>query len=198
MERKEEEEITAAIQCFVAMQQNCTRVAREFPFTVNEEEKEEEKEAKEVEEEKEEKEEEEEEEDEGVEITAIMQSSQQCRGIVHVGQGNCQVNKDKEKKEEQVKEDKKKNGKEITTFAPVVLVAKAIVCFLPETEKEEEEDKKEKMEENKQQEEENKMEEEEEEEVEIRTSMHAVFCSNAAELYCCTDQARQLFISRKQ
>ena len=100
MERKEEEEITAAIQCFVAMQQNCTRVAREFPFTVNEEEKEEEKEAKEVEEEKEEKEEEEEEEeeDEGVEITAIMQSSQQCRGIVHVCQGNCQVNKDKEKK----------------------------------------------------------------------------------------------------
>ena len=70
-------------------------------FSVNEEEKEEEKEAKEVEEEKEEKEEEEEEEEEeeGEEITAIMQSSQQCRGVVHVGQGNCQVNKNKEEEE---------------------------------------------------------------------------------------------------
>ena len=81
-----------------------------------------------------------------------------------------------------MKEDNKENGKEITTFAPVVLVAKVIVCFLPENkEEEEEEDKKVKVEENKQQEEENKMEEEEE--VEIRTTMHAVFCSNGAELY---------------
>ena len=32
VERKEEEEITTAIQCSIAMQQNCTHVAREFLF----------------------------------------------------------------------------------------------------------------------------------------------------------------------
>ena len=71
---EEEEEITIAVQCSIAMQQNCTHVPRQFflLFAVNEEEEEKEKE-EEVEEEKE-VEEEEEKEEEG-EIMITMQSS---------------------------------------------------------------------------------------------------------------------------
>ena len=76
--KEEEEEITIAVQCSIAMQQNCTHVPRQFflLFAVNEEEEEKEKE-EEVEEEKEKEEEveEEKEKEEEEEIMITMQSS---------------------------------------------------------------------------------------------------------------------------
>ena len=64
---EEEEEITIAMQCSVAIHQNCTLVPRQFflLFAVNEKEEKKEKEEEEVEEEKEVEEE---------EITITMQS----------------------------------------------------------------------------------------------------------------------------
>ena len=74
-EEEEEEEITIAMQCSVAMQQNCTHVPRQFLllFAVNEKEEKKEKEDKEeVDQEKEVEEVKEKEEEEEIIIT--MQS----------------------------------------------------------------------------------------------------------------------------